>query len=280
MKQFIPKILKRTIKKLLIRKKHLLKSLKNSAVAFTPGEINYSLALKEFDGFLMAYRNGTTDEDVLQHSFEKDIFFNSISEYYPGPTHVVLDVGAHIGTFSIFIASKLKHGQVYALEASKETYNYLYINKELNNCNNVKTYHQALADKTGVAELYHGIGHWGHSLTFNKSSLLRTESVNTVTLSDFFYENDINHCDLIRFNCEGAEFSILMATPQKMLRRIAFMLIYFHCDLVENGNQTLEDLVSYLTKCGFDCRLEWKKKHKNGVCLESKHRGYIAAIRK
>ena len=32
------------------------------------------------------------------------------------------------------------------------------------------------------------------------------------TLSGFITEHNIKHCDLIKFNCEGAEFPILLST--------------------------------------------------------------------
>ena len=74
-----------------------------------------TLAIGDFDGFQVAYRKGTADELVVKHSFSHDIFFSGVPEYRPAEDHVIIEVGAHIGTFSILAASKAKRGHVYAI---------------------------------------------------------------------------------------------------------------------------------------------------------------------
>jgi hypothetical protein len=71
-----------------------------------------------FGGFEVAYRSRTTDEDVIAHSFDHDIFFTGVPEYRPAEDHTIIDVGAHIGIFSLLAASKVPRGKVYAIEAS------------------------------------------------------------------------------------------------------------------------------------------------------------------
>ena len=158
-----------------------------------------SLAIDTFDRFEIAYRAHTADEKVIKHSFKNDIFFPEIPEYRPKNNHTIIDVGAHIGTFSVLAADKLKKGKVFAIEASKESFNYLKINCALNNLHNLHVFHLALSDKKGNCTLYHSAGNWGHSAVKKLSS--SREVVKADSLSSFLKTNKITKCDLIKFNC-------------------------------------------------------------------------------
>lgn len=207
------------------------------------------LTIGYFSGFEMAYRTNTADERVIKQSFENDIIFSGVPEYQPDGDHIIIDVGAHIGTFSIFAASKTKQGRVYAIEASQDSFNFLKINVALNKCNNVSIHHLALADKDGSIALYHDQGSWGHSTV--KRLSLSSETVNSCTLSSFLEENGINECHFMKLNCEGSEFPILLNTPNDVLRKFGIILVMYHCDLWENNTE--DDLVSHLMSSGFKC---------------------------
>lgn len=279
MESHLLKRLKKAKNKIVSSLSAVKKCSSNSLRAFVPGEVIYSLGIKKCDDFLMAYREGTTDEYVLEHAFSNDLFLEVIPEYDIKPDHTVIDVGAHIGTFSVLMSSKLKKGAVYAIEASREACNYLVINKNLNECGNLSISHLALSDKNREVELYHSVGSWGHSITQRGPVFSRSEMVQGLTLSRFIIDNDIVRCDLLRMNCEGAEFDVLGAVPSEILRRTNFILVSFHCDLVKEGSGALRKLESHLKSSGYKVRVQWKKKEKGGVVKTSMHRGYLVAIK-
>jgi FkbM family methyltransferase len=202
-----------------------------------------------FGGFQVAYRGGTADENVLEHSFDHDIFFAGVPDYLPAETDVILDVGAHIGTFAILAASKVSRGAVYAIEACEDTFNYLRINAALNRLENLSTFHLALYDRPGKCTLNYDSGNWGHSIVSHLSN--RGEVVDCCTLQQFFDDNHIGNCSFIKFNCEGAEFPILLSSPTSLLRRVGKMLVLYHCDLWTKN--TLEELLTHLGASGFEC---------------------------
>lgn len=224
----------------------LFRRFRNAVKAFRNNEIGYHLSIGRFGNFDVAYRQGTTDEEVISHSFEKDMFFTSITDYAPEPHHIILDVGAHIGTFSLLAASKVTKGMVYAVEANKESFNYLRINIVLNKCHNVTANHLALSDRKGETTLYYRDVNSGHSIMTKTS---HGEQVPTDTLSDYFSMNGIEHCHFVKFNCEGAEFPILLSAPAEVLSHIDNMLILYHCDLAMGYNH--KDLEKHLQNCGF-----------------------------
>ena len=208
-----------------------------------------SLRIRSFGRFEVAYRQRTADEEVLKDSFEHDIFFAGVPEYHPAETDVIIDVGAHIGTFSVLAASKVPRGAVYAVEACEDTFNFLRINAALNKLGNLSTSHLALSDRRGTCTLYYDPGNWGHSVVCQVSN--RSEVVECCTLQQFLDERQIRKCSFIKFNCEGAEFPILLSSPPDLLSRIGMMLVLYHGDLWTKN--TVEDLLSHLQTSGFDC---------------------------
>src|SRR5688572_1966402 len=125
----------RLVDELKIKRKALSRRLKifqrrvkNSAAAFRVGESAYKLTIDRIGRFEVAYRRGTTDDDQIRHSFDNDAFFAEVPEYVSKPSDIVLDVGAHIGTFALLASSKVPSGHVYSFEPSEENFNLLRIN--------------------------------------------------------------------------------------------------------------------------------------------------------
>lgn len=233
-----------------------------------PNDIPLKLAIDSFGGFEVAYRKNTADEDVIGHSFDNDIFFKGVPEYQPRDGDVIIDMGAHIGTFSLLASSKVGNGKVYSIEASQETFNLLRINVALNKCSNISVHHLAMADKDGECTLYHDTveGNWGHSTVKKLSEI--NETVKSCALSTFMEMNQIDRCDFMKLNIEGAEFPVLLNTPSIVLQRFGTILVLYHCDLWADNTDV--DMISHLESSGFDC----------SVPLRSDIRGWIIAVRK
>jgi len=247
----------------------LLARIRNGVRAFRSAEFGYHLGIGQFGAFQVAYRRGTADEMVIQHSFDKDIYLSGVPEYRPEPNHVIIDVGAHIGTFALLAAAKVPAGRVYAIEACEETYNYLRINVALNRLQNVEASHLALSHEKGRTVLHYGKGNWGHSITKRLSAY--GEEVATDTLAGYMEGAGIKRCDFIRFNCEGAEFPILLNTPAEVLGRIGKMLILYHCELAEQYDVGM--LIHYLQQNAFRTTI------RNQTEQKGERRGWIIAER-
>jgi len=264
MKQYIsPAILDhlRAVRRHLLR---LKKCFVNSAKAFRPDDVGYKLAISRFCGFEVAYREGTADEAVIKHSFDNDMLFPGIPEYRLQPNHVIIDVGAHIGTFSLLAASKVPQGKIFAAEACKETFDFLKINVALNHPGNIEIRHIALSDKMGKIFLHYDEGNWGHSIMKQLSA--KGEEVGSDTLDNFM--SAIGRCDFIKFNCEGAEFPILMGASKETLSKISMMLILYHCDLAES--YTLDSMIGHLQNNGFKTRIRNQTTQRGWLIAEHK----------
>lgn len=243
----------------------LLRRFRHRLRWLAAGHRGAGIGIGDFDGHRIAYRLHSVDSEVLGHSFDADIFFAAIPDYALPADGVVLDVGAHIGTFSVLAAARVPRGRVYAVEASRETFRLLQVNVALNHRANVVAEHLALADSDGEVALYHDPeGNYGHSIT--KPLSASTERVRGETLATFMDRRGITSIALAKFNCEGAEFRILLPAAPATLRRIQKMIVLYHCDLVQESASALRD---HLAAAGFAVE----------VRNESAERGWMIATR-
>jgi FkbM family methyltransferase len=206
-----------------------------------------ALAIGSFGGFDLAYRRGSADEAVIAQSLGDDGFFPGVPEYHPAEEDVVVDIGAHIGTFSLLASTKARRGRIYAVEACRDTFNFLRLNVALNKADNISVHHLAISDRQGTCRLYYDAGNWGNSTVRRLSRY--GEDVTCCTLSDFLDANRIERCSFLKMNCEGAEFPILLSTSGRALQRINVILALYHCDLW--SRHTEMDLLAHLRSCGF-----------------------------
>ena len=63
----------------------------------------------------------------------------------------VIDVGANIGVYTLYFSKLVRsEGNVYSFEPAEGNYNLLQNNIQLNNCNNVTTYYNAVYKKNTI----------------------------------------------------------------------------------------------------------------------------------
>lgn len=205
------------------------------------------VAIAEFDGFRVVHRANTADEKLLAGP-RPDEYFDMFEDLRLPPDSVVIDVGAHIGTFALNAARLAPQGRVWAIEASQEGATLVSINAELNGLSNVHACHVALAAERGVVRLNYAPGTWGHSTIARRAA--GGEDVEAVTLTEFMEDHRIDKCDFAKLNVEGAEFSILLASDVATLRRFSRLLIHYHLDLAPGSD--LAELEEHLVRADFD----------------------------
>lgn len=173
--------------------------------------------------------------------------------FYIHPNDIVIDIGAHIGAFSIWAASQATRGTVYAFEPNAENFALLEENIKLNRLSNIKAFPVAVADKSGEALLYNSKPHnMTHSLF--ESVLTQSTKINTISLAEVLETNSIEEVNYLKIDAEGAEYPIILSLPVRLLSRIKKIFIEFH-DYLDHGH-TYRELESFLTVNGFLVELE------------------------
>jgi FkbM family methyltransferase len=123
-------------------------------------------------------------------------------------------------------------------------------NKHANGLKQLNIFHRAVAGANGPVKLYHSekTGNWGHSISKPISNSF--EEVNATTLAEVFVANHIHFVDLIKFNCEGAEFEILFSTAKDFIKKIGLAIILYHSDLDTQGGD-VERMIQLLRSLNF-----------------------------
>ena len=167
---------------------------------------------------------------------------------------VVIDIGAHIGTFAIRYGKKLRSsGIVIAIEPEPSNYELLKLNLRLNKLYNVYALPIACSSYTGKTVLYlHGFT--GHSLVYRSD---RYVYVQQYTLDDLYRALSrvlkVRKIDLIKINAEGAEVNILLGAQQALIYTRALVIAAHH-------DPDQPALVSKILESkGFHCRIIYRK---------------------
>ena len=167
-------------------------------------------------------------------------------------TDIIIDIGANIGSFSIYAASITDKGLVLAFEPDLDNYSLLAKNIELNNLYNIRIFQKAVAGVSGKRNLYRDpLNNAAHSIIKNVS---QKTSIDCLTLSEVFLLSKINNCDFLKIDCEGAEYEIIFNTPADTLKKIQKITLEYHTPKfhdIENETYTPENLVKYLENTGF-----------------------------
>lgn len=157
---------------------------------------------------------------------------NLITKEYPfkatGKPQIVLDIGGHLGTFSIFAARQSDQVKIYAFEPSPSTFRFLKDNLKLNHLDGqVLAYQEAVFDHDRGASFFIDNTSAFRSLV-HQSKTAGKLSVSTTTLSKIFKQFKIESCDFLKMDCEGAEYAILESAPPEIFNHINAIALEFH----------------------------------------------------
>jgi FkbM family methyltransferase len=166
------------------------------------------------------------------------------------PGWTVIDVGAGLGDFTLFAAVQ-EGTRVYAFEPFPGSFDLLRQNLELNQARNASIFPEAVGSSDGNLTLdLRG----GEPLQFQSRAAPVTTpesqiSVRTRSLAGVFDGLDLESCDLLKLDCEGAEYGILFNAPPELLQKIQRIVLEFHEQVTE---YTRADLVRFLQAQGYE----------------------------
>lgn len=162
----------------------------------------------------------------------------------------VLDVGANIGLFSMFIHKYAD--KIYAMEPSKLHLPYLEKNVKGNKLNKVTILPYALSNKDGEATFYYNKNTTMYSLKSKIRDRKETETVKTKTIKTIFEENKLDTIDFMKLDTEGYEREIIMSQEfEDYAPKIKVIVGEFHAWSEFNPTQLLNALNDYGYKTGW-----------------------------
>ena len=203
--------------------------------------INAPKKIKNYQDFIKAKKKGaeaftvnfTDGYKILCNTNEDFTFLETcVNEDYTkklgvkiNKGDIVFDIGAHVGSFSMYAASK--GAIVYAFEPDPINYGKLRKNIELNNFQNlVIPFNHAITDKNGTIQLSQSkTNTGGHSLYVKTDDYVTVE---TYSMEESMSMAQVNHIDLLKIDTEGAEYTILPSIKTETYKKIKKIVGEYH----------------------------------------------------
>jgi len=191
------------------------------------------------------------------------IYGNDISD------KVIVDVGANRGYFS---AWAIKNGakKLLAFEPVKTTFNQLENNiKRQGHINEVSIYNKAVASLTkSDNKIYYNEGLEDYSLHFADDTS-KFELVDTVSLTDIV-ELVKEPIDILKLNCEGAEYDILLNSPDEVFDNINSIRLEYHNFESNDTNYHVSSLHERLEQLNYNTKLATVVASTHGIVIYTK----------
>lgn len=167
---------------------------------------------------------------------------------------VVYDVGAHAGYHSLYMASQLRQGEVYAFEPNPYCVRYLQENLQLNPQLRVNCIPAAVAECSGWADLSHGQA-YEPSAKLGKADYPTSTMVATISLDDFV---QVRPCPtLLKIDVEGAEGLVLEGAAQVLYRpELRSIMLELHPGMLPGGPAEADTIRRRLLDAGFEQTFE------------------------
>lgn len=197
-------------------------------------------------GATVEVRGGTDDRHVVFEVFAQRVYPVPAGR----PAGIVLDVGAHIGCFTI-MAARLGY-RVISVEPCPENFALLQRNVRRNRLDEIQLVNAAVGSRNEPRELVSpdNPSHTGRfSLFPGRGSGRRTVSV--VTLAQMIQGS--GSIALLKLDCQGSEYEILYSATSELLQRIDAIMV--ECELFEEPREWSRSALSHFLRAqGFQVR--------------------------
>ena len=145
-------------------------------------------------------KNGLFDYDYMQ-------FFSRFAQ----ADDVIMDIGAHVGAYTLLFASLATNGRVIAVEPSPETFTRLEENVKRNHlAHRVQVVNMALAKEAGFLDFEAQGCSTGNRVSSVDRPGAETVRIRCTTLDELAAELEIARCDFMKIDVEGFEEHVIV----------------------------------------------------------------------
>ena len=201
------------------------------------------------NGLLIKVRTNTSDSVMVREVFIHKPYDFKLGEINNKEEINIIDIGAAIGEYSLYAANKYPNSKIYSFEPFPESFDLLKENIKLNNYNNqIFPFNIAVSDNSKGEVL--SISKFGNqdNSTHNPVNGSYKSSIKTssTTINEIILKNNLDEVEILKLDCEGAEWKILFCSDT-ILNRIRFITLELH----NYEDYKPKDLVAFLEKNNF-----------------------------
>lgn len=168
------------------------------------------------------------------------------------PDDIVYDIGANVGTYTCFVASKLGPGHTVAFEPEPQNTGRLRENLALNGLE-ADIVEIALSDTNGTADfalLGDEVGEGEHAIaTVDETNTIK---VKTARGDDVIKQHDLPLPTVLKIDVEGAELSVLRGLSTTLRKHVRIAYIEVHPAKISKFGDSTSGVRAFLEESGFD----------------------------
>ena len=177
------------------------------------------------------YINDTTITNNIKAGVPWEKFMHKYFKKYSDKNKIALDIGANIGTHTIYLSDYFK--EVYAFEPQKNIFTILESNVKLNNSTNIITHNFGLGDlnKKEKMDSYdvNSFVNQG-SIGIDKTGYSNGETIHIKILD----EMNLDNIKFIKIDVEGYEYNVLKGSKKTIEKSRPFIIIEINIKSIKN----------------------------------------------
>jgi FkbM family methyltransferase len=251
----------------MMRTLNMLRNIQNWTEYLT-----YKAGGKKAPEFEFKLRNGTSIKVPKQiipefkESFFEEVYFKHLpAKIFSVKNPTIIDIGANVGYFTLLASYRLNNPRIISFEPIKRNFEILQKNTLLIKPGVATIVNKAVNNIPGELTLtFESQSITTSASLFSKAGGDCREVVSATSLEEIFTQYKLDKIDLLKLDCEGAEYNILYNTPKSLFKLINCIAMETHRG--SNKNENMADLAEYLKNLGylvktngFDLIWAWKK---------------------
>lgn len=210
---------------------------------------NGNVTLRTDDGLSITIRQNIVDAHIIQETFIQKQY------HVPVPDGVVIDIGGYIGDFSLYAIKYLGAKKVIVCEPVIENLEILRQNIINNNYNDkIMVVTKAVSGTGGDIMLnIKSDGDEIHASGYKYSDdYTEKRKVPSITVSELIDIHKVGFIDLLKIDCEGEEYNILLNMPDHLFHKINNIVFEFH--QIAGFENNLKKVLDKLIALGYTIR--------------------------
>jgi len=172
---------------------------------------------------------------------------------------VVIDVGAHVGFYTIFLSALVPSGRVHSFEPNPGAFSQLERHAEINGCDNVMANNLALGEQEGNGNLSVPDGKSGMaSLSghmhdrFSEEEVERVNAVSVITLDQYVKGKNVERIDLMKIDVEGWEPFVIQGARSALERFRPWILMEVNSLALQGQGWKPQELLDLLEEHDYE----------------------------
>jgi FkbM family methyltransferase len=207
-------------------------------------------------GGSLTLRTDTDDRRVFLQIFGRDEY--RLARLEKRGLGTVVDIGAHAGIFAARVAPFAR--RVVSFEPSPATL--LLLRANVAGLPNVTVVPKAVTDRRGSGVIHVLPEPSGNTLYPARPEPDATRvTVDCLSLADAFAAYGVDRCDLLKLDCEGAEYPIVLGAPADIWSRVERVAMEFHRVEGAPPDWCADGIAARLSACGHDVDVERRRHH-------------------